>query len=109
VFTHEAGIHVDGLMKDRRNYQGLDPAELGRDHQLVLGKHSGGKMLRSSYRDLNIELLDWQVPVLLSQLRVLVTATKRSPQAGELMDMYLALDAVVPDTLSAAAMPLGGA
>ncbi|MCG8010134.1 MAG: homocitrate synthase, partial [Candidatus Thiodiazotropha weberae] len=35
VFTHEAGIHVDGLMKDRRNYQGVDPAELGRDHQFV--------------------------------------------------------------------------
>ncbi|MFV8818362.1 homocitrate synthase [Haliea sp. E17] len=109
VFTHEAGIHVDGLMKDRRNYQGLDPEELGKSHQLVLGKHSGGKMLRRSYRELNIELLDWQVPVLLSQLRVLVTATKRSPQAEELMDMYLALDAVVPDTLSAVSLPLGGA
>lgn len=95
VFTHEAGIHVDGLMKDARNYQGLDPLELGRCHELILGKHSGGKMLRRAYRELHIELLDWQVPVLLSQVRVLVTATKRSPTTDELMDLYLAIDSVV--------------
>lgn len=100
VFTHEAGIHVDGLLKDARNYQGLDPLELGRSHELILGKHSGGKMLRQVYRELNIELLDWQVPVLLQQVRVLVTATKRSPLDEELMDLYLAIDNVVPDQLT---------
>ena len=36
VFTHEAGIHVDGLLKDRRNYENFAPEELGRRHQLVL-------------------------------------------------------------------------
>ena len=25
VFTHESGIHVDGLLKDRRAYQSFDP------------------------------------------------------------------------------------
>lgn len=30
VFTHESGIHVDGLLKDPLTYQGLDPASLGR-------------------------------------------------------------------------------
>ena len=29
---HEAGIHVDGLLKHRRNYEGLNPDELGRSH-----------------------------------------------------------------------------
>jgi homocitrate synthase NifV len=41
VFTHESGIHVDGLLKDTRAYQALDPALLGRRHAIVLGKHSG--------------------------------------------------------------------
>jgi homocitrate synthase NifV len=40
VFSHEAGIHVDGLMKDRRNYTYLDPNLLGREHKVVMGKHS---------------------------------------------------------------------
>jgi homocitrate synthase NifV len=41
VFTHESGIHVDGLLKDTSTYQALDPGLLGRNHTLVLGKHSG--------------------------------------------------------------------
>lgn len=91
VFTHEAGIHVDGLMKDPLNYQGLDPDELGRHHQLVLGKHSGKHMLIRSCQDIGIELLPWQVPVLLQQVRTLVTRTKRAPSAAELMELFLAL------------------
>jgi homocitrate synthase NifV len=41
VFSHESGIHIDGLLKDIRTYTHLDPALLGRDNQFVLGKHSG--------------------------------------------------------------------
>ena len=58
VFTHESGIHVDGLLKHRRNYEGLNPDELGRSHSLVLGKHSGAHMVRNRYRELGIELDD---------------------------------------------------
>ncbi len=41
VFTHESGIHVDGLLKDKRTYQALDPTLFGRSHRIVIGKHSG--------------------------------------------------------------------
>ncbi|WNS43446.1 homocysteine methyltransferase [Paenibacillus sp. MMS20-IR301] len=41
AFTHESGIHVDGLRKEQATYQSFDPAELGRAHRFVLGKHSG--------------------------------------------------------------------
>lgn len=41
AFTHESGIHVDGLMKKQETYQFFDPAVIGRVHRFVLGKHSG--------------------------------------------------------------------
>ncbi|MBT2290274.1 homocysteine methyltransferase [Paenibacillus albidus] len=41
AFTHESGIHVDGLLKERATYQMFDPGEVGRAHRFVLGKHSG--------------------------------------------------------------------
>jgi homocitrate synthase NifV len=88
VFTHEAGIHVDGLLKHRRNYEGLNPDELGRSHSLVLGKHSGAHMVRTRYRELGIELDDWQSQALLGRIRAFSTRTKRSPQAVELEDFY---------------------
>ena len=52
VFTHEAGIHVDGILKYRGNYEGLNPDEVGRTHHLVLGKHSGAHMVRITYQNL---------------------------------------------------------
>jgi len=88
VFTHEAGIHVDGLLKHRRNYEGLNPDELGRSHSLVLGKHSGAHMVRTRYRELGIELSDWQCQALLGRIRVFSTRTKRSPQALELEEFH---------------------
>lgn len=88
VFTHEAGIHVDGLLKDPRNYQGLDPSELGRSHQMVLGKHSGKHMVRKAFAEVGIELEDWQIPHLLQQVRKQITRTKRSLLNTELLNLY---------------------
>jgi homocitrate synthase NifV len=85
AFTHEAGIHVDGLLKDRRNYQGVDPAEMGRGHRLVLGKHSGRRAVRKIYAELlafDLELE--QAERVLSLVRSFVTRTKRSPEVSDL-------------------------
>jgi len=41
AFAHEAGIHQDGMLKDERTYQIMDPARLGARTTLPLGKHSG--------------------------------------------------------------------
>ena len=40
AFAHEAGIHQDGMLKDARTYQIMDPSDLG-VMTLPLGKHSG--------------------------------------------------------------------
>jgi 2-isopropylmalate synthase len=42
AFAHEAGIHQDGMLKDRRTYEIMRPEEVGvPETTLVLGKHSG--------------------------------------------------------------------
>jgi 2-isopropylmalate synthase len=41
AFAHEAGIHQDGMLKDERTYQIVDPQRLGYSMTLPLGKHSG--------------------------------------------------------------------
>ncbi|MDY6828456.1 MAG: homocitrate synthase [Pseudomonadota bacterium] len=88
VFTHEAGIHVDGLLKDRRNYEGINPDTLGRSHVLVLGKHSGSAMVRRAYADLGVRLEPAQAEVLLAQVRVHVSCRKRAPSSEELLELY---------------------
>jgi 2-isopropylmalate synthase len=39
--AHEAGIHQDGMLKDARTYQIVDPELVGVRMTLPLGKHSG--------------------------------------------------------------------
>jgi 2-isopropylmalate synthase len=41
AFAHEAGIHQDGMLKDERTYQIMDPTAVGVRMTLPLGKHSG--------------------------------------------------------------------
>jgi 2-isopropylmalate synthase len=42
AFAHEAGIHQDGMLKDRRTYEIMRPEDVGvGETTLVLGKHSG--------------------------------------------------------------------
>jgi homocitrate synthase NifV len=54
VFTHESGIHVDGLLKDQRTYQSLDPVLFGRSNRIVIGKHSGLSAISSLLSDLHL-------------------------------------------------------
>jgi homocitrate synthase NifV len=84
VFSHEAGIHVDGLLKDPKNYQGVDPAIVGRRHQLVLGKHSGTKGVIHAYEQLGIPVTQNQAQSLLIQVRRFVSDTKQCPNAVDL-------------------------
>lgn len=42
AFAHEAGIHQDGMLKDKRTYEIMDASSIGvSKSSLVLGKHSG--------------------------------------------------------------------
>lgn len=88
AFTHEAGIHVDGLLKDPDNYQGFDPREVGRHHKMVLGKHSGSKGVLLAYAHLGLVLTDAQARTLLPDIRAFTERAKRSPADHELLSLY---------------------
>ena len=91
VFTHEAGIHVDGLLKHPDNYQGFDPGEVGQAHRIVLGKHSGPRAVQVVYAGLGIALDDNEAHALLSSVRHFVAAHKHSP---EMLDLHELLASV---------------
>lgn len=66
AFAHESGIHADGALKDRRNYELYDYEELGRGEpevietgrQITVGEYSGIKGFRNVYEKLEIEFKD---------------------------------------------------
>jgi homocitrate synthase NifV len=85
AFTHEAGIHVDGLLKDPRNYQGFDPAEVGQQHRIVLGKHSGPRAVMAVYATLGIALDECKAQQLVGRVSDFVLEAKRPPHDVELI------------------------
>ena len=85
AFTHEAGIHVDGLLKNPDNYQGFDPREVGQAHRIVLGKHSGSRAVQAVYAGLGIPLAGDEAQALLHAVRAFVAQAKRPPDDPELL------------------------
>lgn len=63
AFAHESGIHADGALKNRRNYELYDFEELGRGEpeiidtgrEITAGEYSGIKGFRNVYDQLEIE------------------------------------------------------
>lgn len=88
VFTHEAGIHVDGLLKDPDTYQGFDPEEVGRQHKLVVGKHSGAHGIIAAYATMGLNLSQAEARALLPDIRSFAERAKRSPADQELLFLY---------------------
>ena len=77
VFTHESGIHVSGLLKDRRTYEALDPQMLGRDHTVVLGKHSGLAAIERALAQEGLKVDPERGKVILKRVRDFATRTKQ--------------------------------
>ena len=57
AFAHEAGIHQDGMIKDRRTYEIMRPEDVGvAQTTLVLGKHSGRHAVKQRCEQLGYQL-----------------------------------------------------
>ena len=57
AFAHEAGIHQDGMLKNRLTYEIMTPQSVGwSETKLVLGKHSGRHGLDARLRQLGHKL-----------------------------------------------------
>jgi homocitrate synthase NifV len=87
AFTHEAGIHVDGLLKHPDNYQGFDPQEVGQAHRIVLGKHSGSRAVQVVYAGLGFELGEAEAQAMLPRVRNFVAEHKHPPEVSDLRDL----------------------
>jgi 2-isopropylmalate synthase len=75
AFAHEAGIHQDGMLKDRRTYEIMRAEDVGAPwNPLVLGKHSGRHAVQKRCSDLGLNV-----------------------EAEELREVYRALMAIADD------------
>lgn len=90
AFAHEAGIHQDGVLKEKSTYEIMTPESVGvSQNLLVLGKHSGRHAFRERIKDLGYELDDVNLDKAFARFKKLADKKK------EIFDEDL--DAIVAD------------
>ena len=92
AFAHEAGIHQDGVLKERTTYEIMDATTIGLEaNSIVLGKHSGRHALRKALEELGLEV----------DGAALNTAFKRFKEIADKKKRVTALDleAIVSDEM----------
>ena len=82
VFRHESGIHCGGLLEDRRAYEPFPPEEVGHTpSEMVLGRHSGTRVLVHKLGQMNLQLPPEVLVRLLEEVRRI--AAKRKVALGD--------------------------
>jgi 2-isopropylmalate synthase len=99
AFAHEAGIHQDGMLKDRRTYEIMRPEDVGVPAStLVLGKHSGRHAVQRRCEELGITLGRLELDRV--YMRMIALADRQKVVAdGELMGIASEVRAMVAQTV----------
>ncbi|MGL4739199.1 MAG: homocitrate synthase [Sarcina sp.] len=88
MFRHESGIHADGAIKNPKNYEAFDPAEIGLERQIVIGKHSGKAGIINKFKEYEITLEPVLAEKVLEKVRAISVGVKRPLFDKELVQIY---------------------
>ncbi|VEN75056.1 2-isopropylmalate synthase [Candidatus Desulfarcum epimagneticum] len=89
AFSHEAGIHQDGMLKDPMTYQIMNPESVGIEaNRLVMGKHSGRRALLTRLNDMGHELSEEELNRVFKRFKEL--ADKKKQVMDEDIEMIVA-------------------
>ena len=84
AFSHESGLHIDGILKNPHTYENFDPTTSGRKRRFLFGKHSGKNglthILKKNYSQ-------ERILEILSYLKQKSTDEKRAFTAEEVLEI----------------------
>ncbi len=84
MFTHESGIHVDGVLKFPYTYESFMPDEIGASRRIVIGKHSGKHAVWAKLRELGIDADKDQLMAVVEEVKRLSVERKSAITDDEL-------------------------
>ncbi len=82
AFSHESGIHADGVIKHALTYEPIQPESIGRQRQFIFGKHTGSAAVEDKLRARRVEATEDQVRALVNLIKEFSEGkSKVDPQA----------------------------
>ncbi len=88
AFTHGAGVHVDGVLKDPALYEAFPPETVGARRRLAVGKGAGRAALRHALREAGLEVPDGEVARLVAAVRRAAERRKGLLDAAAIREVY---------------------
>jgi 2-isopropylmalate synthase len=89
AFTHESGLHQDGIAKDPSTYEAFAPHHVGAERSIAIGRHSGRAGLRLRLSELGIAVPDDCLPRMLDHIKA-GSGTLNDSALRRLVDQVLA-------------------
>jgi D-citramalate synthase len=71
AFTHEAGIHVHGLLANTATYEPITPELVGRERRIVMGKHAGRSSVVLALKELGLDVTEPQINDIIARVKEL--------------------------------------
>ena len=69
AFSHESGIHADGVIKHTATYEPIQPERIGRTRQFIYGKHTGSASVAEKLKTNHVEANPNQVAYLVALIQ----------------------------------------
>lgn len=79
AFSHEAGIHVHGVLSESSTYEPMRPEIVGKERTLVVGKHSGVHAVQNKLKEYGLDMIP-------DQMKEVVTRIKKYAESGKKLD-----------------------
>jgi len=80
AFSHESGIHADGVIKHTSTYEPIQPEAIGRTRQFIFGKHTGSTAVGEKLRAAHVAATAEQIGALVSAVKGLAEARSKDEQ-----------------------------
>ena len=76
AFSHESGIHSDGIIKNSATYEPMTPELVGRKRTFIIGKHMGKRGLDNRLKELGVNVDSNQLQQICDNVKVLADKGK---------------------------------
>ena len=87
IFDVESGVHVDGIIKNPKNFEPYEPSKIGKQRKIIIGKFSGTKSIEFKLQELNVPYSMDKIELILDEVRSKSMKERRSLKDSEFLDI----------------------
>jgi len=82
AFSHESGIHADGVIKHTGTYEPIQPERIGRERRFIFGKHTGSTAVLDRLQKHGLEPTKEQIQEIVAAIKACAESRRKEEQTA---------------------------